>query len=359
MRVTAAIQQVNQIAREAGTRVERLPAPSRRAIQFLQSIDWEKLPVTAEGSTSAPVRGRVTWSGLSRFVDRMMDRLADPLPETEIEATRMSIERMSRQMEGTIERQKLTPGDLSASSRELRGWLAFFSRAENIAAYVAAQKLGRAAFDPAAAIQGRFQLPLRIYFRPMRGIYKIRGSPRGSVLSLPTPMIAFDAAAFGMLASLIFRKSTDARRKVIEQMTAEGFQALHAELASLSGIVENGKGAVYDLGESFDRVNAAYFGNAMPRPRLTWSRSFTGRKFGHYDWILDTVMVSRTLDSPAVPAHVVDFIMYHELLHKKHGLHWVNGRGYAHTAEFYREEREFERYRESEDVLERLARGQR
>ncbi len=140
-------------------------------------------------------------------------------------------------------------------------------------------------------------------------------------------------------------------------MTSDGFQSIQAEVESLSGIVPQSRGAFHDLAESFDRVNARYFSGAMPRPRLTWSRSFTGRKFGHYDWILDTVMVSRTLDARDVPAFVVDYIMYHELLHKKHGLRWVEGRGYAHTAEFYREERQFERYREAEQVIERLAHG--
>jgi hypothetical protein len=49
--------------------------------------------------------------------------------------------------------------------------------------------------------------------------------------------------------------------------------------------------------------------------------------------------------------------MYHELLHKFHGLHWVNGRGYAHTAEFQHDERKFAQYAEAEDVLNQLARG--
>lgn len=81
----------------------------------------------------------------------------------------------------------------------------------------------------------------------------------------------------------------------------------------------------------------------------------TGRKFGHYDWIQDTVMVSRTLDAAAVPAFLVDYIVYHELLHKQHGIHWVNGRGFAHTTEFQNDERRFERYQEAEAALERLA----
>ena len=64
--------------------------------------------------------------------------------------------------------------------------------------------------------------------------------------------------------------------------------------------------------------------DAIQRPGLVWSRQLTGRKFGHYDFIQDTVMLSRTLDHHDVPALLVDYIMYHELLHKKHGIRWVN-----------------------------------
>jgi hypothetical protein len=68
-------------------------------------------------------------------------------------------------------------------------------------------------------------------------------------------------------------------------------------------------------------------------------------------------MVSRTLDQAQVPEFVVDFLMYHELLHKQHGIHWVNGRGLAHTRAFYADERRFERFEEAEEWLKKLARA--
>jgi len=93
----------------------------------------------------------------------------------------------------------------------------------------------------------------------------------------------------------------------------------------------------------------------MQRPRLTWNQSITAHKFGHYNYSTDTVMISRTLDHSAVPAFVVDHVMHHELLHKKHGLRWHNGRGHAHTPEFRREERMFPQYAEADEFLRRLA----
>src|SRR5262249_55996835 len=98
-------------------------------------------------------------------------------------------------------------------------------------------------------------------------------------------------------------------------------------------------GRAHDRNEIFARVNAAYFGGLMPRPTLAWNRTLTARKFGHYQPGRDTVMISVTLDAPDVPDYVVDFVMYHELLHKKHGSMNVNGRRLAHSPAFRAEER--------------------
>ena len=138
-------------------------------------------------------------------------------------------------------------------------------------------------------------------------------------------------------------------------MTSDAYQTVRAELESLGENRQQSHGANHDLAASFDRINAAYFKGAMLRPTLTWNRTFTGRKFGHYDFVHDTLMVSRTLDSADVPAFVVDFLVFHELLHKFHGLHWVNGRGYVHTGEFQRDERKFVQYEQAEAVLKKLA----
>jgi hypothetical protein len=356
-RVAQSLEQVGQIIADAGTHERSLPQPSRRALQFLRSIDWNSVAVS--DSAPAPGRGQLAFPGLGGFVERALNRLAQPLATEEVESVRESIARTSRQIEGTIERHNASPREIAPSARPLRGWLAFMARPEDFAAYRAAVVLaGRKLVLPQGA-PFRFPRPLLVYLRPMRGIYRLSPRPGGSILQLPTGCIAFGEGEFADLASMVLAQNRDARRRVIEHMTSEGFQSIQAELESLSGIVTQPGGAFHDLAASFDRVNAKYFAGAMPPPRLTWSRSFTGRKFGHYDWILDTVMVSRTLDAQDVPAFVVDFIMYHELLHKKHGLRWVEGRGYAHTADFQRDERRFEQHQQAEEIIDGLARGQR
>jgi predicted SprT family Zn-dependent metalloprotease len=108
------------------------------------------------------------------------------------------------------------------------------------------------------------------------------------------------------------------------------------------------EGVAYDLDELFDEVNAAYFGGQMARPRLAWTDRLTSRRFGHFDPQRDRVVISRTLDSESVPRFVVEYIVYHELLHRKLGSKWAGTRSRSHTPEFRREERKFARWQEAE-----------
>jgi len=74
------------------------------------------------------------------------------------------------------------------------------------------------------------------------------------------------------------------------------------------------------------------------------NRVLTARKFGHYEPVRDTVMLSMSLDDPAVPDQVVDYVIYHELLHKSHGAKLTNGRRMARASAFRKEEQSFKGY---------------
>jgi hypothetical protein len=352
--VARAIAQVDDILRERRARATNLAAPSRRAYQFLADIKWEVL--REAGESGAPAPRELRWTGLARFAERVMARLAASPSEAELLEIQRSIEQMSRRIERSIVTAKVGPEHLTAPTREWRGWLAWLGDRESLDEYVSAVQRARTAIEAAARQAGNDNAFL-IEFRPSRHIFKMRTRGAKARVMLPTPMVRFDEAGFTDLAELIFDRSREAKRRVVDRMRSEAYVDLATELEGLGGVVEGTRGAFHDLAEAFDRVNARYFGGQMHRPKLTWSRSFTGRKFGHYDHVKDWVMVSSTLDQDRVPPLVVDYLMFHELLHKKHGIRWVNGRGHAHTREFFAEERRFDGYDEAEGWLKKLARG--
>ena len=124
-------------------------------------------------------------------------------------------------------------------------------------------------------------------------------------------------------------------------------------------VVTSAQGGFYNLELLYHKLNRRYFDNALPKPTLTWSQRATSRIFGHHDGTHDTIVISRTLDAPDVPDWVVEFVLYHEMLHVKHPVRIVNGRRYIHTAAFRAEERQFPNYAEAQTWLEQIALSQR
>jgi len=90
------------------------------------------------------------------------------------------------------------------------------------------------------------------------------------------------------------------------------------------------------LEDSFNRVNESFFAGMMDLPNLVVSDGL--RTLGHYDYGTDTVSITRHVLNHQ---DCLDYVMYHELLHKKHKFHTKNGRSYHHTSEFRRKEKEF------------------
>jgi predicted metal-dependent hydrolase len=93
----------------------------------------------------------------------------------------------------------------------------------------------------------------------------------------------------------------------------------------------------------------------MDQPNLTWNKTLTHRKFGHYQANTDTVMLSISLDKSSTPAYVIEFVMYHELLHKQLGVVTNRGRRYAHTKAFREAEARFPQQEQAQAYLNKLS----
>ncbi|MEP7148628.1 MAG: SprT-like domain-containing protein [Acidobacteriota bacterium] len=121
-------------------------------------------------------------------------------------------------------------------------------------------------------------------------------------------------------------------------------------------IVTTHKGEVYDLEEIFENLNFWYFGGQLAKPVLTWSAKKTYRILAHHDATHETIVVSKSLDATDVPRFVVEYIVFHEMLHIKHPTVHHNGRRYNHTPAFRRDERNFPEFQAAEDWIERSIR---
>ncbi|MGQ0543006.1 MAG: SprT-like domain-containing protein [Blastocatellia bacterium] len=121
-------------------------------------------------------------------------------------------------------------------------------------------------------------------------------------------------------------------------------------------VITGTQGDVYDLDKVFDALNGRYFGGKLKKPELTWSARRTYRILGHHDATHDTVVISKSLDSPDTPKYVLEYVVFHEMLHIHHPTVHHNGRRYNHTPAFRRDEQKFKYYEEAELWIERNVR---
>lgn len=105
---------------------------------------------------------------------------------------------------------------------------------------------------------------------------------------------------------------------------------------------------------SFDRVNDEYFYGLIDKPNLVWGVD-SKTKLGSYNYHTDTIMMSKVFYSAytadAKNRDLIDYVMYHEMLHKKHKFKTKNGKSFHHTHEFRKREQEF---KDAADVENRL-----
>jgi predicted metal-dependent hydrolase len=92
----------------------------------------------------------------------------------------------------------------------------------------------------------------------------------------------------------------------------------------------------------------------MARPQMSWSQLRTRRILGHYDPAHNAIIISRIFDHPQVPLYVLEYIVYHEMLHLKHPVRLRGSRRCVHSAEFQAEERLFPKLHDANVFLKRL-----
>ena len=88
----------------------------------------------------------------------------------------------------------------------------------------------------------------------------------------------------------------------------------------------------------FDELNLRYFDGLMAKPLLGWSRR-----------------PSRTLlDSVHAPPLVLQYVLFHEMLHLRFPIQTQGARRRVHTREFREAEKQFEQWKEAKALLRKL-----
>jgi predicted metal-dependent hydrolase len=116
-------------------------------------------------------------------------------------------------------------------------------------------------------------------------------------------------------------------------------------------LIESAHGHHYHLDEIFEDLNRRFFHGLMGRPQLTWSQNHARNSLGHYDPAHNAIVISRIFDHPRVPRYVVEYIVFHEMLHLRHPVKLRGSRRCVHSKEFLAEEKLFPELERAERFL--------
>jgi hypothetical protein len=199
--------------------------------------------------------------------------------------------------------------------------------------------------------------PIEVSFYPYVGInhtIRIRNGRvfvRIAEICRDLPASAQRALALILVAKLYRRRVPTAAKELYgAAVSTDEYRVRAARNKRKHGrkVITSAKGEVYNLDKIFDSLNYAYFGGSIEKPTLTWSARKTYRILGHHDATHKTIVVSKSLDSITVPKFIVEYIVFHEMLHIFHPAKVINGRRYHHTPAFRRSERRYAYYEEAE-----------
>lgn len=116
-------------------------------------------------------------------------------------------------------------------------------------------------------------------------------------------------------------------------------------------VMRPAQGEYYDLGEIFEDLNRRFFNSELRRPQLGWSWRRSRSILGHYDPDHGTITVSRILDTRKTPRFLVEYLVFHEMLHIRFPVERNHHRRIIHSRDFQAAERQFPEYNQSRRLL--------
>src|SRR5713226_9641685 len=182
-------------------------------------------------------------------------------------------------------------------------------------------------------------------------------SVRMSDLLEGAPALVHEALAFILLSKLyrkpvpetynrryrLFLNRSDVRKKMLLLRQIRGRKQ-----------VSEAQGRFYNLEEIFEDLNQRFFGGLMARPELGWSRTSSRTMLGHFDPAHNAIIVSKIFDRAEAPQFLVEYIVFHEMLHLRHPIEHRGQRRCVHTREFKQAENAFPRLAEARVLLKNL-----
>lgn len=114
------------------------------------------------------------------------------------------------------------------------------------------------------------------------------------------------------------------------------------------------QGTHHDLNDIVLRMTREYpLLSTLSVPKIGWNNKGGFRILGFYDEAAHEILINANLDQKRVPPYVLEYVVFHELLHAKHPVKRGQRRRTVHTAAFKADERQYPLYAEALAWLKR------
>ena len=204
---------------------------------------------------------------------------------------------------------------------------------------------------------------LQVEFRPFAGLrstIRLRKDYLEVCLSdvlQDAPLLVLEALAEILLCKVYRRRaSREARECYLAYVLSPSIRQRIDEARRQRGTKRllPARGRWHNLEEIFHRLNQQFFDSELSVTRLGWSPQNSRTTLGHYDAGHGMIVINRALDSSIAPAHLVEYLVFHEMLHMRFPVERNGHRRVVHSREFREAERKFPRYEEARKSLKQF-----
>jgi hypothetical protein len=201
-----------------------------------------------------------------------------------------------------------------------------------------------------------------IEYRPFSRLHsniRLRGNRarvRISDVLKEAPPIVLEALAEILLAQLFRRRASAEAREcylayIFDPAVRRRIDETRRKRARLRLLPAHGRH--FDLEKIFASLNERFFKQELSCDRIGWSAKQSRCVLGHYDPAHNTITISRSLDSPSVPGEVVEYLVFHEMLHIRFPLERRGPRRVVHSRAFREAEKGYPHYRRVREQLKK------
>jgi len=197
-------------------------------------------------------------------------------------------------------------------------------------------------------------------FSSLRSHIALRGNRarvRISDVLAEAPLIVLEALAEILLAQLFRRQaSEEARECYMAYVFDPAVRRRVDETRRARGRVRllPARGKRFDLTEIYSSLNHRFFNGELSLCRIGWSTRPSRSVLGRYDPAHHTITISQSLDSESIPLEIVEYLVFHEMLHIRIPLERRGSHRVIHPRAFREAEKTFPNYRQVRERLRRI-----